>query len=131
MEKESNSAEPENLRTTFGESVVRPLSYSITAIVIYYISTLFWWLGLILFILFAFWILVETLVGGFALLIGVLAVRTVFPKLTGYRFLHSEKFGEIQKSFGELALDTGILVLVQFYHVLITLVLGYYVFSRA
>jgi hypothetical protein len=131
MEKEIQEADAGDKRRILVRSIVRMLFYSLTAGVIYFVCTLFWWLGLILFVVFAFYILVEILISGSILVIGALVLRLFFPMLTNYRVLNSDKFGDLQKSFGALAVGTGILVVTQCYYVFLTFMLGYFIFSRA
>src|SRR5207249_11175238 len=99
------------------------------ALIIKFVGKLFWWLGVILFICFAFNILVELIVAGSVLFLMALILKWLFPLFTDYRVLRSDRFGELQKSFGSFAGSTGIYALVQLDYIFITFVLGYFLFD--
>src|SRR5262249_17032470 len=108
----------------------RVLLYSVIAVVIFFAAKFSWWLALVLFVFFAFYIFLELMVTGLVIAIVAFILRKLFPLLTSYRVLRSDKFDELQEVLGSLGKASGVIILIQLYFVVITLALGYYLFFK-
>ena len=112
-------------------SLVRVLIYSLGAGIVFLSGKLSWWLALLLFVVLAFYILVELIVGGAIFILIALILRIFFPAFTDYRVLRSEKFGELQSSFKSLVIATILVILPLAYYLFILVALGYYLFFKS
>ena len=110
---------------------VRVIVYSLFAAIIFLTSRISWWLALILFVVFALYVLIEAIVLGMLVVVIVFVLGWIYRSLTGYRFLKSEGFnGAIQAAL-ELSWWTIVMMLVDLYYILLILGLGYYLFCAS
>lgn len=129
MEAELDKREKKN--ETLKGLFTRPAIYSTFAVAVYFIGRSFWWIGLILFVLLTFYMLVEFFVNGSVLVVIAMLFRLVYKRATYYRNFNSERFSEMQKPFGSVVRATGVLILIQLYYLLMVFFLGVYFFETA
>ena len=129
MEAEFDKGDKKN--ETLKRLLTRPVVYSTMAVAVYFVGRSFWWIGLILFVILALYMLVEFLVNGSVLVVIAFLLRLVYKRATHYRSLTSEKFFEMEKPLGSVVRATGVLILIQLYYLLMVFFLGVYFFQTA
>jgi hypothetical protein len=112
-----------DLASSLKESVIMAVVYSVAAAAIYLIGQFYWWIGFILFIVFAFLVFQRLLVIGFVFFIELWSFITLFG-FVRKRGMNLNRLDELQKPAGSLLILNLILAVFEIYLTAITALLG-------